>query len=225
MAAPYIPAKDSLFDNWLANFATLITASPSTYGLVAGDALVIQGAYDDWSAAYTLATDPSTRTKPTVAAKDAQRATSSAIARPYAINVRNNAGVSNEDKLDLGLTIPDLTPTPVPPPVTSPSLSLVNAISLQHQLNFRDSAFPLLKRKPVGATSLQLWRAVGVVAATDPAQASFYNNVTKTPFVVGFDSGDRGKHCTYFGRWATRSGPGGIAQFGPWSDALDVIVI
>jgi hypothetical protein len=225
MAAPYIPNKDSLFDNWINNFADLITASPATYGLTGGDAATIQAQADAWSAAYALAINPATRTKPTVADKDAARAAALSIIRPYAIQIRNNAGVSNMDKADLGLTIPDLTPTPVPPPVTSPTLSLVSAISLQHQLNFRDSAFPLLKRKPVGSTSMQLWRAIGTVAATDPSQAGFYNSITKTPFVSQFDAGDRGKHCTYFARWATRSGAGGIAYYGPWSDLLDVIIL
>ena len=44
MAKPYIPAKDALFANFSANFASLIDDDPSTYGLVPGDAAVIVAA-------------------------------------------------------------------------------------------------------------------------------------------------------------------------------------
>lgn len=225
MAAPYIPNKDANFNSWALNFATLIALAPTVYGLVAGDAAAISAAQSDWATAYELATNPGTRTKATVAAKDAQRAASTAVFRPYAILIRNNAGVTNENKAALGLTIPDATPSPVPPPATAPQLSLVMATPLAHQLNFRDSVSPLLKRKPVGVVALQLWASIGTVAATDPDQASFVANVTKTPFTNTFDAGSQGKHCTYFGRWVTRSGAGGIAYAGPWSAPLDVMVI
>lgn len=225
MAAPYIPAKDSLFASWLDNFATLIAASPSTYGLTAGEAATISAQNVAFQAAYATAINPSTRTPSSVAAKDASRAGAEATVRPFAILIRNNAGVTNEEKSDLGLTIPDLTPTPVPPPATAPVLALLFATPLAHQLQFRDSTSPLLKRKPVGVVGLELWRAIGTVAATDPAQSAFFANVTKTPFISSFESGQIGKHCTYFARWTTRSGPQGIAQVGPWSAGLDVIVI
>lgn len=225
MATPYIPNKDSSFDSWAGNFSALIAAAPATYGLVAGDAVTITAAADLWAAAYALTTDPSTKTKATVAAKDAQRAASTAVFRPYAILIRNNAGVSNEDKAGLGLTIPDGTPSPVPPPATAPALSLVSATPGAHQLNFRDSVSPLMKRKPVGVIALQLFAAVGVVQATDPSQASFVGTITKTPFINGFDSANRGKHATYFARWQTRSGAAGVAYVGPWSAPLDVIIV
>ena len=38
---PYIPARNANLIAWAANFSTLITASPGTYGLLAGDATAI----------------------------------------------------------------------------------------------------------------------------------------------------------------------------------------
>lgn len=225
MTNPYIPARDSLFANWLLNFASLIAASPSTYGLVAADAAAISAQQVAWQAAYDLAIDPSTRTPAAVAGKDATRAQSEALVRPYAIMIRNNGGVSNVSKVNVGVTVPDLTPTPVPPPVTSPALVLMAATPGLHQLQFRDSLSPLLKRKPAGVIGLELFRAIGTVAATDPAQASYLSTITKTPFVVSTPPADAGKRAVYFARWATRSGPGGVAQVGPWSAALSTVAI
>ena len=50
--APYIPVKDADLANWLDNFSALITASPATYGLVAGDAVAIAAQVAAWDAAY-----------------------------------------------------------------------------------------------------------------------------------------------------------------------------
>ena len=36
--ASYIPSRDAELGQWWTNFSTLISGSPGTYGLVAGDA-------------------------------------------------------------------------------------------------------------------------------------------------------------------------------------------
>jgi hypothetical protein len=81
------------------------------------------------------------------------------------------------------------------------------------------------KAKPFGSIGVAIFRTVGTVAATDPAQAAFVGIVTKSPFRQTFDSTDQGKIVTYFARFATRSGPGGVSQFGPWSDRLTLTVM
>jgi hypothetical protein len=58
---------------------------------------------------------------------DLEAMLAASFVRPYAIRVRNNLGVSNADKTALGLTVVDLTRTPVPPPVTSPLLNVVGS--------------------------------------------------------------------------------------------------
>ena len=85
MAGTYIPAKDALFDNWIVNFDTLATASPTTYGWTAPQAVTLAALVATWSAAYLAATTPSTRTVSTVADKDAARAAAEANARSLAI--------------------------------------------------------------------------------------------------------------------------------------------
>ena len=61
------------------------------------------------------------------------------IVRPYAIQVRNNAGVSNADKTALGLTIVDQTKTTVPPPTSSPLLNVLAATQGEHTIRYADS--------------------------------------------------------------------------------------
>jgi hypothetical protein len=224
MSTPYIPARDADFSAWLLNFATLIAANPTNYGLLAGDAVTISAVDTTFQAAYTLATNPATRTAPTVAAKDAARVNAEQTVRPYAQRIRNNTAVSDLLKVGLGLTIPSTTPTPIPAPVVAPELGLLSAIPLQQTLTYRDPS-AAGKAKPYGVIGVEVWRAVGVAPAVDPAQASYYATATKSPFRSTFGAGDVGKIVTYFGRFVTRSGPGGIAQAGPFSAPLPLTVI
>lgn len=219
MAQPYIPPPDALFANWLLNFATLIAATPTAYGLIAGDATAISAVNTAFQAAYTVAIDPSTRTAATIAAKDGARATAEATCRPYAIAVRNNASVSDLLKVGLGVTVPNPVPSPIPAPTTEPVVSLVKASPLEMTLAYKEVG-SLGKSKPFGAIGVEVWRSIGTVAATDPAQCSFVGTVTKSPFRQSFLDADRGKIATFFARFSTRSGPGGVAQVGPWSASL-----
>lgn len=220
MPSPYIPPKDADLAVWANNFAALITAAPATYGLTAGDASTIQGFVDDFQAALTIALNPATKTAPTVAAKDGAKAAMLEICRLYAQQVRNNIGVSDADKVSLGLTIPDHTPTPIPAPSSNPILGLVGAQPGQQTLRYADSATPDKRGKPFGVLGLQVFVAVGVTAAVSPDDARFKSFVTRQPYGVNFTSGEAGKVATYFARWQSRTG-----LIGPWSAPVSMIVV
>lgn len=225
MATSYIPQPDGAFADWLSNFATLIAASPTSYGLLAADATTISAQNTAYQAAYSLATDPSTRTAVTIAAKDAAKASALSVVRPYAQRINANAGVSNDQRAELGLTIRKTTPTPVPPPATAPTLSIVSAIPLATVLAYKDPAAPAGKAKPYGVIGVQIATSIGTVAAVDPAQASYDLTATKAPFTRTWTSAQQGKTATMFARWVTRGGPSGIQQTGPWSAPLVFVVM
>lgn len=223
--APYIPAKDADFDTWLLNFTLLLTAAPATYGLTAPDAVTCAAQYTAWHPAYLAANDPGTRTPVTVAAKDAARVTAEQVVRPFAQAISKNMAVDPGDKVAIGVNLPNPVPVPIPPPVTFPQLGFRSAEPLVHNLQYQDSGLGTGKKKPFGAIGVEVYRSVGTVPATDPEQASYYGQFTKSPLRSTFDAAQVGKICTYFARWITRSGPGGRAQTGPWSAPLTVSVI
>lgn len=225
MQAPYLPSKDADFDAWTVNFSTLITASPVTYGLVTGDATAIAAAKTSWHAAYLLASNPATRTSVTVANKDAERILCTSIVRPYAVTISRDPSVDNGDKTAVGVNLPNTARTPVPPPSTVPGLALVSAIHFLHTLAYKDTSTPTTKAKPPGAIGMELQTLVAVTAGADPSTGRSWGIVTKSPFSIGWTSGDVGKIATYWGRWVTRSGPSGIAQVGPWSAPLSITIV
>tara|TARA_R110002153_G_scaffold59699_2_gene162720 strand:- start:820 stop:1512 length:693 start_codon:yes stop_codon:yes gene_type:complete len=221
----YIPTSDAGFNSWITNFATLLTADPTAVGETAGTAVVMQADADAWTATYTAASDPITRTSPAVAAKDNARFAAQNTARPIAMRINANIAVTDQQRSDYGLTIRKTIPTPIPAPTSFPQLTLRKATPLQHTMGYTDSDLGTGKAKPFGVVGVQIYRAVGTVEATDPGQAFYNETVTKAPFTSNFGGDDVGKVCTYFARYVTKAGPAGKAQVGPWSAAVNVFVI
>lgn len=216
---PYIPVAQESLRTWANNFAALITAGPATYGLVAGDATTIQNAADDYDAKLTLALDPGTRSPASIADKDASRMSLLGVARPYAIMIRNNAGVSDENKVALGLTIPDRNPTQIPAPTTLPLLNVAMATPLQQTLEYSDATTPMSKAKPFGAIALLVFAKTSATAITDPELLTYAKQVSKSPFVLDYAPGDQAKVAYIAARWVTRKG-----LLGPWSAITAAVV-
>lgn len=212
MSNSYIPLREADLDTWLANFKTKIAASPTTYGLQTSDATAITTAVTNWHNAYVTATSPSTRTKSTVITKNQMKAIVLTLVRSYAATIRANLAVSDSNKADLGLHVHDTQPTPIPPPATYPVLSVVGMGAGLQDLRACDQNTPDKRGKPVGASGLLVYRAVGTAPATDPAQAVFLAFVSRSDFQSTFTSADAGKTATYFGRWTNGKG-----EVGPWS--------
>lgn len=220
MPRPYIPNRDADLDGWLATFQTLVAADPPRYGLVTADSDEITSYVNTWHAALLLVQDLGTKTRGTVAAKDAAKAACLDIVRPYAMLIKQNAGVAVEDKAALGLNLRDVTPTPVPPPSLSPSLELIGASPLEHTLRFSTPIEGGASRaKPAGAIGLQLWGDISATAPAGPEACRFFLFATRAKFSMSFGSGDVGKTCYYYGRWQNAKG-----QVGPWSTRLSFTV-
>lgn len=212
-SSDYIPAPDADYDLWATNFSTLLTASPGTYGLVAGDATAVAAVYSTWHAAYLAAINPATRTPVTVQAKDVARSASLVVIRPYAVTISNNAGVNPSDKVAIGVNPGTSTPTPIPAPNTAPVISVQLATPLVHQLAYHDESQPeTVKAKPDGVKFLELRGAVSVTPITDQAAIAFKSLQSKSPFFVEWDAADVGKQAYYAARWVNSNG-----LLGPWS--------
>lgn len=219
MAVNYIPPRDGDFNTWLLNFSTLISATPTAYGLTVPDATNLANVTALWSTAYGAATGGSTRGPMTVNQKDVARVNATSVARTLATIIQANPGISDAQKTALGLTVRKTAPTPIPAPTTSPLLSFVAATPLQHTLRFADQATPAARAKPFGVVALQLYVLVpGGTPPTTPGPSNFV--FTKNPIAVNFDSADVGKLATYSASWITRTG-----LVGPTSTTLQATVV
>ena len=125
----------------------------------------------------------------------------------------------NADKAALGLTIVDQTKTPIPPPISSPSLDVVAATKGEHLLRIRDASAPSGRGKPFGTIGMQLFVAMATTPVDDPNAAAFKSFVTRAPYIVKYDSADSGKVATYHARWQNSKG-----EIGPWSNPVSFLV-
>jgi hypothetical protein len=217
MSTPYIPPADADFDNWANNFQMTIAASPATYGLASGDATAITNSFNLWHAAYTLLTNPATKTSPNVAAKDVQKAASLIVFRGYAQIIQSNSGVSNTAKSAAGLTVRATGRTPIPAPATVPVLALVSQQPGLANLGYADTATPTSKAKPFGSIQLEIWIDVAPTGTPDVTNASYIGVETKSPFQFFTPAGALGKQTVIWCRWQTRRG-----LVGPWSAPLTI---
>lgn len=218
--APYIPAKDSDLDLWSANFSTLLTAAPSTYGLTAGDATTVAAEVAAWHAAYLLTTSPATKTKATVAAKDTAKILLLSQLRPFAVQISLNAGVASTDKVAIGVNPRTSTPTPIPVPVTNPVITIDSTSTAGSIVRYRDTtSSPSVKSKPFGAIGMQMFAKSSATPITDPATLALQGTQTKSPFIQAMGPAEAGKTVYFAGRWITRKG-----LVGPFSPIVSYVV-
>src|SRR5690349_2149613 len=114
-----IPTKDSLLADFSTNFETRIVANPTDYGLTAAQATAYTALHDPFITAYdavVAAREAGTRSSSLVATKDAAKLALLSYARQLYSFVQSSLTVTDARKIELGVRVKDLTPTPVPAP-------------------------------------------------------------------------------------------------------------
>lgn len=149
--------KDTVLAAGSNNFSTKISASPTLYGLSAPQAAAYAALNTSFQSVYLTSITPSTRTKSTVAAKDAARIPLRQMASDLAKIVDGTPTVTNSQRVDLGIAV-RATPAPRPAPGTpfkfAVGLSGDGSLTLTWKCN-----------NPRGAsgTIYQVWRRIGTL--------------------------------------------------------------
>lgn len=220
----YIPKKNSLFAAWLANIAGILATSYAAYGVASGDAAALTALNATYQAAYTAATEPTTRTAGTVAAANAARAAAENFVRPICQAIAVNPNLDPEQKIAVGVSTRQSMPAPIPAPVLSPTLGIASAIVGQVTLKQTNPATGKAA-KPFGATGLELAAVIGTAFTADPSSAVSKGVYTKPILRLDLTPEQSGLKVSLFGRYTTRSGPGGKSQAGPWSAPLQFVAM
>lgn len=208
----YIPSNDDGFRTFAENFAGNITAAPAAYMLTPGQAASIQGVVDTFVAKLAIAQNELTRTKSTIADKDDARSIAESLIREYAIDIKNNDGIPDAQKLAIGVRPINPSREPIAAPSSPPLLNVLGNLPGVQSLRYADSNTPDSRSKPFGATELQLFRGIGDTESLPLAECQFYAKITRNPIEVDFSEADDGKIATYYARWANAKG-----ETGPWS--------
>ncbi|HMP07018.1 MAG TPA: hypothetical protein PJ982_11750 [Lacipirellulaceae bacterium] len=207
MAQPdYIPAKDADLDAWALNFSTLITAAPTAYGLVSGQATTFATLRTAFTNSLLLATDPPTRTPVTVAAKDTARALLVTNARQLAAIVQGFPAITPTQLAALGLTVRQTIPTPIPAPVTQPVLSIIGNAGQVVTFNYHDSTTPLARAKPYGVIGVQVQYKLGATPPSGWGDGVMAATFGRSPYRVVMPPTAVGQIVHFNARYVTRRG-------------------
>lgn len=213
----YIPEKLSDLGPWSLNFTTLITANPTDYGLVSGDATNIDDVVQPFLTALSLSTNPATRTPVTVNDTQTAKAAMLAVVRPYAVAISQNPAISGGLKTGVGVT----------DRITTKTRNSIVAASIIHTVQYDaggiaqivsgDPSTPLTKKRPLGAIAWEIqvrgknsgdagWTAITGITATRPIQP-----LDPGTFAVQFEMYEIRM------RWVGAVLAGGAPNLGPWS--------
>lgn len=221
MAAPaYLPARDADLLAWAQSFSAHITATPTVYGLVAGQATVLAGLVTAYQTALATATNPATRTKPSVAAKDDARNALVLLIQSYVAIVQGYPAITPTLIEQLGLTVRKTSRTPIPAPLTVPVIAVLSCFSLLARFALADESTPLLKRKPFGYQGAEVYYKIGGTAPIPGVLTgmTFQLLQTRTPFQFSLPGTASGETVYVVARWVNAKG-----QPGPLSSVVTFV--
>jgi hypothetical protein len=147
----------------------------------------------------------------TILAKDEARVDLVAYCREVARAVQGTMTVTNQQRYDLGLTVREAEPSPIPPPASKPGLDIIATTGNTVKIRLHDSTSSSRRGKPAGVAGAAVFAFVGPAAPTDPALWRFQGNTTRTTFDVTFPPetapGARVWLCAFWFNPRAQSGP------------------
>lgn len=209
----FIPRKDAEFRDWARNFVRRITDTPGVYGLVQADADSLNVVYERFDAAYRITSSPDTRTQPAITAKQEARWTLENLIRAYARDIKANLGVTDGDKIALGVPPINATRSKRKVPHVSPELNILGQTPGVDHLRVTQSTSNS-SAKPYGAERLEVFIAYTEAGDPPPTKedAKYLRSFRKKNIKIEHDPAMGEKRATYWARWA-----GFNDDVGPWS--------
>ena len=214
-----IPTKDSLCVPWMQNFSTRLTASPATWGQTALIATAVAAAVDAYVQAYEAleqARADGTRSKASTAAKDSARLAALELIRPIYMGVQASYSISDENKILLGVKVPDRTRTPEPSPTTQVILTQVRMVNRTATFSLRDSGSESSRARPFGARGASVFYCVGA-EPQPPGDGWFFAGNATRPTVDVVLSKAPVEACTV---WVCAMWYGSRGELGPVSPVV-----
>ena len=178
MPTTYLPDRESLLIAWGQNFSDRVGANPAGFGLTVEQGSDLQVAYGDYQHAYHLTQDPQTRSTSNFENKREMRSIFVKLVRHLVGVIQSQPTTTNQQRVDLRITVRNTPPTPVPKPEDGPGVKIVSVRGRLFNVQLSD-AVTGRRRKPSGARLAWLYTYVGEAMPTFE-QMAFYGSASKT---------------------------------------------
>ncbi len=184
-----IPTKDVSLVDWSTNTNTRLTSSPVTYGTTAAVATQYDGLHDAFVLALNnliAARAAGVRSSPLASIKDDAKRDLLAFARPLYKQIQANTAVTNAAKIELGVVVPDVEPTPQPVPNFAPKLFVEKIDGRLVTVRVADPADDTRKRMPAGCDGATIMSFVGETAPTNPTVYKYEGSTSRVTVEILF---------------------------------------
>lgn len=184
-----IPVKDVLLVEWSTNTNTRLTAAPATYGTTAAVALHYDGLHSSFLTAYEnllAARAAGVRSRPLASIKDDAKRDLLAFARPLYKQIQANTAVTDAAKIELGVHVPDVEPSPQGVPSFAPKLFVEKVDGRLVTVRVADPADDTRKRMPAGCDGATILSFVGETAPTNPAVYKYEGSTSRVTVDILF---------------------------------------
>jgi hypothetical protein len=181
----FLPTNDAELLAWSANYSSLLTSEAASIGILPAQATAYAALHTAFAAALELATEPATRTRMNIAAKNDARVPLKAMARDLARIINAFPGMTNPQRIELGLNPREPEQTPINPPTDPPVLEVVSATGriLKVKLHAVDSNS---RGKPENVDGATVFSFIGSQPPADITQWVFQGSTTRTVFDIEF---------------------------------------
>jgi hypothetical protein len=166
------------------HFSSRISLDPAAYRLTQQEADDYAAANAIWVAAYEACRDPQTRNRLLVAAKNAAARTIRALSADLARIINGTPGVTDVQKLDLGLSV-RTTPSRIARPTRRPLMEVLSVVGRTVTVRIHD---PTRRGKPLGAAAAWVYTFMGENYPTDANQWRCEGAATRAKYSIVFPS-------------------------------------
>ena len=216
MATDYIPNSDGDFDDFQRQFITFVAPNVGgggTWNIPQPPFNALLPLQTTWDAKWAIAQDEDSRTRADVQGKDDAREAYEAALRAFVREwITPNNNITDQQRRDMNITVPDTERTRVPVPQGIPQVVIKKFEPLRHTLRITDPDAEDSRAKPDGVRAAQVFRFFGDADPGDNSAYTFYGNATRFSFKVNFEAADRGRLVWYIARWENTRG-----ETGDWS--------
>ncbi|MDR1722448.1 MAG: hypothetical protein LBR84_00735 [Tannerella sp.] len=221
-AHDYIPQAFEELDIWLTNFTDYLSEQTvqARLGITPTQLNELQVYTVAYHSANANADLPNAGPADRIIRREAA-ATAIAQVRHFVNRlIRYNDALTDADRIQMGLTVPDTSPTPTTPPDSYPQATIRLPHQCEIELHYADSAAPTGSRaKPPGVHGAEIRQAILPAPPTEDDQLVQSDFSTRSPHAFTYNLSQRGQTVYYRLRWETTRG-----MKGPWSPILSAII-
>jgi hypothetical protein len=216
----YLPNAYNVLMTWLINFMSYLSKNLERFGIAMGAYGSLQEEVDTYEAANTKADLPNAGPADKLVRKEAAETVRKVMRAFVNTYLRYNIAVTDDDRIKLGLTVPDPHRTKVPVPDTVPVVTIIDTSKiLRITLHFRDSAHDKSHAKPFGVHAVEIRSCISKERPASMDDMLRSNISTRSSFTFEFEEGQRGLIIWFRLRWENTRG-----EKGPWSEFYFAII-